>query len=122
MGFNGAREAMAGGRAYRDANGVSNYDRIHDISRNGDGLDKRMTAVRLDPSETPVGKTVTPSASVAQADHPEHGRYREMYAMLGAVSGLASQPVEKSTAQLGALAPQPDPLAEAQRQERTRLV
>ena len=88
--FNGAREAMTGGRAYRDANGVSNYDRIHDISRNGDGLDKRMTAVRLDPSETPVGKTVTPSASVVQADHPEHGRYREMYAMLGAVSGLAS--------------------------------
>ena len=181
VGFNSAREAMTGGRAYRDANGVSNYDRIHDISRNGDGLDKRMTAVRLDPSETPVGKTVTPSASVAQADHPEHGRYREMYAMLGAVSGLASdqerqqaaasmmvaikaskkmhcvdhivprsdgvvfavqgdlrdlshkilsldlaglasQPVEKSTAQLGALAPQPDPLAEAQRQERTRLV
>ena len=33
VGFNGAREAMTGGRAYRDANGVSNYDRIHDISR-----------------------------------------------------------------------------------------
>mgnify|MGYP006138093963 CR=1 FL=1 len=27
-----------GGRAYRDVNGVSNYDLIHDISRNRDGF------------------------------------------------------------------------------------
>ncbi len=180
VGFNSAREAMTGGRAYRDANGVSNYDRIHDISRNGDGLDKLMTPVRLDPSETPAGKTVNP-ASVAHPDHKQHDRYLEIYAMFGAVPGLgsdlerqqaaastmvalkankdmqridhivpghdgavfavqgdlrdpwhkimplnlaelASQPIEKSTAQLGALSLQQDLVAGAQHQERTRVV
>ena len=180
VGFNSAREAMTGGRAYRDANGVSNYDRIHDISRNGDGLDKLMPSVRLDPSETQAGKAVAP-ASVAHPDHPQHDRYREIYAMFGAVPGLgsdqehqqaaastmvalkaskemqridhivpgpggvvfavqgdlrdpshkilplnlaelAAQPIEKSTAQLGALSLQPDLVADAQRQERTRVV
>ncbi|NOT89630.1 MAG: hypothetical protein HOP03_15835 [Lysobacter sp.] len=89
VGFNSAREAMTGGRAYRDANGVSNYDRIHDISRNGDGLDKLMTAMRPDASETSAGKTAA-IASVAHPDHPEHGRYREMYAALASVPGLSS--------------------------------
>jgi hypothetical protein len=180
VGFNSAREAMIGGRAYRDANGVSNYDHIHDISRNGDGLDKLMAPLRLDPSEAPAGKTAAP-ASVSHPDHPQHDRYREIYTMLGAVPGLgsdqerqqaaastmvalkankemqridhivpgpdgvvfavkgdlrdpshkilplnlaelASQPIEKSTAQLGALSLQPDLVADAQRQERTRVV
>jgi hypothetical protein len=174
VGFNSAREAMTGGRAYRDANGVSNYDHIHDISRNGDGLDKLMSAARLDPSVTSAAKTV------ADADHPDHGRYRAIYAALEALSGLpsdqqrqqaaasmmvaakaadmqrvdhvvagpggavfavqgdlrdvshrilpldlaalASQPLEKSTAQLGALSLQPDALASAPRQERVRTV
>jgi hypothetical protein len=174
VGFNSAREAMTGGRAYRDANGVSNYDHIHDISRNGDGLEKLMSAARVDPLEASVVKTV------AHADHPDHDRYRAMYAALEAVPGLssdqerrqaaasmlvaakaadmqridhvvagpggavfavqgdlrdvshrvlpldltalASQPIEKSTAQLGALALQSDPLASAPRQERARTV
>lgn len=183
VGFNSAREAMTGGRAYRDANGVSNYDRIHDISRNGDGLDKLMTAIRPEMHESSAGKTVV-AASVAHPDHPEHARYRDMYAALSAVPGLSSdqerqqaaasmmvatraagmshvdhvvagpagavfavqgdlrdvshkvlplnlaqlaaQPIETSTAQLGALAPQtnpvPDPHADAPRQERARAV
>mgnify|MGYP003482100768 FL=1 len=89
VGFNSAREAMTGGRVYRDANGVSNYDRIHDISRNGDGLDRLMTAVRPDPSGISAGKTV-PCVSVAEPDHPEHARYREVYALLAALPGLSS--------------------------------
>lgn len=183
VGFNSAREAMTGGRAYRDANGVSNYDRIHDISRNGDGLNKLMTAVRADAPELSAGKPVA-ATSVAHADHPEHARYREIYAALTVVPGLsndqerqraaasmmvatraaemshvdhvvagpagavfavqgdlrdvshkvlplnlaqlASQPIELSTAQLGALAsqtnPLPDPHADAPRQERARAV
>lgn len=172
VGFNSAREAMTGGRAYRDFNGVSNYDHIHDISRNGDGLDALLA------SRTQAASVAPPS--IAHADHPEHGRYRELYAALGSVPGLngdqerqqaaasilvaakaadmqrvdhvvpgpagavfavqgdlrdpshrilplnlaelASQPIEKSTAQLSALATQPDALADAQRQERGRVV
>ncbi len=183
VGFNSAREAMTGGRAYRDANGVSNYDRIHDISRNGDGLDKLMTAIRPGMQEASAGKTVA-TASVAHPDHPEHARYRDMYAALSAVPGLSSdqerqqaagsmmvatraagmshvdhvvagpagavfavqgdlrdvshkvlplnlaqlaaQPIETSTAQLGALAsqanPLPDPHVDVPRQERARAV
>ena len=181
VGFNSAREAMTGGRAYRDANGVSNYDRIHDISRNGDGLDKLMTAARPDLQET-TGKAV--AASVAHANHPEHARYRDIYEALLPVSGLSSdqerqqaaasmmvaaraagmsrvdhiiagadgavfavqgdlrdashkilpldlaqlaaQPIETSTAQLGALASQADsspyPHADDRRQEHARAV
>jgi hypothetical protein len=89
VGFNSAREAMTGGRAYRDANGVSNYDRIHDISRNGDGLDKLMTSKPPEVSATSAGKAVA-TASVAHPDHPEHARYRDMYAALAAVPGLSS--------------------------------
>lgn len=179
VGFNSAREAMTGGRAYRDANGVSNYDRIHDISRNGDGLDKLMTAIKPAMSETLADKTVA-NASVAHADHPDHGRFREVYAALETLPGLsseqerqqaaaslmvairaadmtrvdhvvagpggavfavqgdlrdhahrtlpfnlaelASQPIEISTAQFGALAPQPDSLADVQQQTRARTV
>ncbi len=82
VGFNSAREAMTGGRAYRDFNGVSNYDHIHDITRNGDGLDALMASRTRAVGEPPL--------SVAQSDHPEHGLYRDMYAALGLVSGLNS--------------------------------
>ena len=176
VGFNHAREAMTGGRVYRDFNGVSNYGLIHDISRNGDGLDTLMT---LDPASRAQATNPAPS-SVAHPDHPEHARYREIHAALGAVPGLngdqereraaasilvaaktadlqrvdhvvsgpsgmvfavqgnlsdpshrivplnlaelAAQPVEKSTAQLAALAAQPDQTGENQRQERGRAV
>lgn len=179
VGFNSAREAMIGGRAYRDANGVSNYDHIHDISRNGDGLDKWMAANPLDRQDAAIAKAAVP-ASVAHEGHPEHPRYREIYAMLEGVPGLAGeqsrqqaaasimvaakaaelgrvdhvvaapagavfavqgdlrdpshrilplnlaqlagQPIEVSTAQLGALAPQPESFADARLQERHRTV
>ena len=86
VGFNSAREAMTGGRVYRDFNGVSNYAPIHDISRNGDGLDALMAlslATRMSVSN--VGPL-----SVARTDHPEHGRWRDMYTALGYVPGLSS--------------------------------
>lgn len=176
VGFNHAREAMTGGRAYRDFNGVGNYGLIHDISRNGDGLDKLMA---LDRAPSAQVANTAPS-SVAHPDHPEHARYREIHAALATMPGLdseqarqqaaasilvatkaadlqrvdhvvpgpsgtvfavqgdlsdpshrvvplnlaelAGQPVEKSTAQLAALATQPDQATENQRQERGRAV
>lgn len=174
VGFNSAREAMTGGRAYRDFNGVSNYDHIHDISRNRDGLDEpmKLAAEKRAQNAAPV--------SVADPGHPQHDRFRAVRGALDdipafandeqrhraaasilvaaaaadlgrvdhvvpgpantvfAVNGdlrdpahrllplnvadLVSQDVSRSTAQLAALAPQPDPAAEAQRQERGRTV
>jgi hypothetical protein len=176
VGFNSAREAMTGGRAYRDVNGVSNYDLIHDISRNRDGLDKLMSPGLR--AEKPDAATLP--GSVAHADHPDHARFRQIDAALAGVPGLegeqarqraaasimvaartadlqqvdhvvpgpggsvfavqgdlrdpshrlvslnvaelVAQPVEKSTAQLAALAAPADPAVDAQRQERGRSV
>jgi len=41
-GYGGAVAAATGGRVMRDANGTSNYDYMHDITRNRDGLDQLM--------------------------------------------------------------------------------
>lgn len=41
-GYGGAVAAMTGNRVIRDSNGTSNYDYMHDITRNRDGLDQRM--------------------------------------------------------------------------------
>ncbi len=41
-GYGGAKAAVTGGRATRDANGTSNYDYLHDITRNRDGLNAYM--------------------------------------------------------------------------------
>ena len=41
-GYNGARDAVTGGRVRTDTYGTTNYDYYHDISRNRDGLDQLM--------------------------------------------------------------------------------
>lgn len=41
-GYGGAVAAVTGGRVIRDSNGTSNYDYMHDITRNRDGLNQRM--------------------------------------------------------------------------------
>jgi hypothetical protein len=45
-GFNAAAEAINGGRMIRDANGNSNYSYMHDITRDGDGLNKYMSQAK----------------------------------------------------------------------------
>lgn len=85
VGFNSAREAMVGGRAYRDASGISNYDRIHDITRNGDGLDKLMA---VGPQARVTAAAPGQAGTLADPAHPEHARFRTAYDALGAVPGL----------------------------------
>lgn len=169
VGFNSAREAMTGGRAYRDFNGVSNYDHIHDISRNRDGLDEPMKQLAARRAQSVI-------ASVADDAHPQHEQFRIIRGALDAMPGFAGegdrqraaasimvaavaagldrvdhvvpgpdgtviavngdlrdpahrrlfldvadlvvQDLGTSTAQLAALSPQPDPVADAQRPER----
>lgn len=42
-GYGGAVAAATGGRVYTDSNGTSNYDYMHDITRNRDGLNQFMS-------------------------------------------------------------------------------
>jgi hypothetical protein len=93
VGFSSAREAMTGGRVFRDANGVSNYDLVHDITRNRDGLDKLMAVsdpqrgVSADAAQS--GPAAAPlAASVAEPAHPLHARYQHAWTLLGGVPGL----------------------------------
>jgi len=87
VGFNSAREAMIGGRAYRDPNGISNYDRIHDITRNGDGLDKLMSLDKRGPANE-GGAIAGQAGTLADPAHPDHARFRATYDALGAIPGL----------------------------------
>ncbi|MCC4635328.1 MULTISPECIES: peptidoglycan-binding domain-containing protein [Xanthomonas] len=57
-GYGGAREAVTGGRVISDSNGTSNYDYMHDITRNRDGMDQYMQpgrahAMHVDTSAVP---------------------------------------------------------------------
>lgn len=97
VGFNSAREAMTGGRAYRDLNGVSNYDRIHDITRNGDGLDKLMTLDRRGPASGGVA-IAGPAGTLADPAHPDHARFRTAYDALGAIPGLEGDDARRRAA------------------------
>ncbi len=84
VGFNSAREAMTGGRAYRDFNGVSNYDHIHDISRNRDGLDEPMKQLAEKRAQGAI-------SSVADAAHPQHEQFRVIRGALDGVSAFAGE-------------------------------
>ena len=96
VGFNSAREAMTGGRAYRDPNGVSNYDRIHDITRNGDGLDRLMAPDKRGPAVE--GAAGALAGTLADAAHPDHGRFRAVYDALGAVPGMDNDEARRRAA------------------------
>jgi peptidoglycan hydrolase-like protein with peptidoglycan-binding domain len=60
-GYGGAKEAVTGGRVIRDSNGTSNYDYLHDITRNRDGLNQLMGQDLKrqpgDPAKTPNAAT-----------------------------------------------------------------
>lgn len=51
-GYGGAVVAVTGSRVIRDSNGTSNYDYMHDITRNRDGLDQRMARTLHTQSQT----------------------------------------------------------------------
>lgn len=56
-GQGGATAAVTGGRVIRDSNGTSNYDYLHDITRNRDGLDQCMGRSVSQPAPTATRET-----------------------------------------------------------------
>jgi len=94
VGFNHAREAMTGGRAHRDFNGVSNYHHMHDISRNGDGLDKPLAAA-LSRND---GDLAPSAVSLSDATHPQHTRFLQVHAALAGLPGVEQDPQRERAA------------------------
>lgn len=74
-GYGGAVAAVTGGRVIRDSNGTSNYDYMHDITRNRDGLDQRMGYTfrrqdgQIDPARSHVTDGVLKEGTHGQAVH-----------------------------------------------------
>lgn len=80
VGYGAAVAAVTGGRALRDARGVSNYDYLHDITRNRDGLNELM-------SQTMGAlKKGEQSPLLSDVHHPDHALYRQ------ALDGLEKLP------------------------------
>lgn len=82
-GYGGARAAISGGREFSDSNGTSNYDYMHDITRNRDGLDQYMQpgrshAVHANTSATPQ----PPGRDASHDDKLEQGERNEQVKQL----------------------------------------
>jgi hypothetical protein len=70
-GYGAAVAALTGGRSLRDARGVSNYDYLHDITRNRDGLNELMSQA--------MGalKKNEDSPLLSNPNHPDHALYKQ---------------------------------------------
>jgi peptidoglycan hydrolase-like protein with peptidoglycan-binding domain len=68
-GYGGAVAAVEGGRVIRDSNGTSNYDYMHDITRNRDGLNQWMSHdVKLAAQPAHTAHSLA-HGGLAQGDH-----------------------------------------------------
>ncbi|MGH8081135.1 MAG: XVIPCD domain-containing protein [Lysobacter sp.] len=65
-GYGGAKAAVTGGRVTRDANGTSNYDYLHDITRNRDGLNQYLA--RDPKTHAPMAASPSEPARTTQAN------------------------------------------------------
>jgi peptidoglycan hydrolase-like protein with peptidoglycan-binding domain len=73
-GYGGAKEAVTGGRVIRDSNGTSNYDYLHDITRNRDGLNQLMGQdVKRQPAD-PAKAPSTGATSETVLKQDAHGQ------------------------------------------------
>ena len=81
-GYGGAVAAVTGGRVMRDSNGTSNYDYMHDITRNRDGLDQLMK--RAPGQHTPEPARDSAPGVLKQGAHgAEVGKLQEELNRLG---------------------------------------
>ena len=71
-GYSAAVAALTGGRVQRDAAGISNYDLMHDITRDRDGLNAHLAV-------PPRAQTALPPGDAA---HPAHALYGQALAQL----------------------------------------
>lgn len=77
IGYGAAVSAITGGRAIRDARGISNFDYLHDITRNKDGLKELMSEMLL---------TVVKEKAIlliSNALHIDHALFRQAFDCIG---------------------------------------
>lgn len=72
-GFGQARAAATGGRVHRDGNGPSNYDLMHDITRNRDGLNAVLDVGAKSQAQPTRGG----SSLISDPDHPDHRLFKQ---------------------------------------------
>lgn len=92
-GFGQARAAATGGRVHRDGHGPSNYELMHDITRNRDGLNAFLAIA-------PDARTAAqPLASTARdAAHPDHALFRQALGHLDKVCAYPDAVVRERAA------------------------
>jgi hypothetical protein len=83
MGYSAARSAANGERVMRGPDGVSNYDCMHDITRDRDGLNKYFAQVEK------ITNT-TPTMMLSDLMHQEYSRYAPIHKMLDAIGGFST--------------------------------
>lgn len=78
VGYGAAVAAITGGRAIRDAGGVSNYDYLHDITRNRDGLNELLSrALTLQSQGIGALHKTEISPLLSNPSHPDHALYKQ---------------------------------------------
>lgn len=77
IGFGAAVAALNGGRAIRDACGISNFDYLHDITRNKDGLKDLMSEMLL----TAVKEKAI--VLISNALHVDYALFRQAFDCIG---------------------------------------
>lgn len=100
-GYGGAHEAVTGGRVISDSNGTSNYDYMHDITRNRDGMDQYMQpgrshAVHANASAAPQlpGRDASHDGKLEQGERGEQVKQLQgQLAQLGA-TGRDGKPLQ----------------------------
>jgi len=77
IGFGAAVAAVTGGRAIKDSRGISNFDYLHDITRNKDSLKELMTEMLL----TAVKEKAI--LLISNALHIDHALFRQAFDCIG---------------------------------------
>jgi hypothetical protein len=97
MGYGHAKAAANGERVFRSPDGTSNYDYLHDLTRDRDGLNKPMALAREQLSASPA-KAAEPDVMLSNPNHGEFKRFRDSYDLLNAATSFASDAKHINTA------------------------
>ncbi len=95
MGYGHAKAAANGERVFRSPDGTSNYDYLHDITRDRDGLPKYLSQQRdqaqAAPDKPAPDKPAATDLLLSNPNHPQFERYRQCLDQLRATTSFDSE-------------------------------
>lgn len=97
MGYGHAKAAANGERVFRSPDGTSNYDYLHDLTRDRDGLGKYMLQQR-EASQTMPDRATGGELLVSNPNHREFERYQQSYDLLKTATAFDSDDKQVNTA------------------------